>query len=546
MLPSTTPRRAHTFGVDPTYDIAANGDLLVRTLSLKTTRARIVAQTFRTDSLAQGIDPKAEHDRSIAAVDAHGRLLWCRMEPEGGALSPDGAELAHPWKRSVVRMPIPHGEPSLRRLAFEPKGLIYDASGDWIYLHDDDGFVYRCPRHDDAEPEVLFRESSIAQLAFADDAAVIFRSHRELGVYDLHWKCVRQWMSCKLGFATDIVLRRAGRSILAFNAGHGHIELHDPWWGSRQTLPMSTVRDAEASDTELHVLVGDDTHMVETWRDGELVGAVPADVPTLWHWRNALARAPISAARCEVAFVDDQVCLFGGQHLRALADIEEVLPIGAVAQFGSELYVAARHVIAAHHRGRRRALAQTHDEAITALAVCRDHLVSVSVNGKAFVWTPEGARAAERRHPKAIWDVASRDGKLVTVGDEGIVRVYRDPIASEAYDAYRLGVCHAAGACTNLIAVASRELVTMMSWRGEETWRVRGHVGSIAAHPHDDLFALGTSTGEVVLARPGEQREVSLGHTPSPSLAFSPDGRRLLVGSGNPAHPGAALELELS
>lgn len=547
MLPSATPRTAHHFGEYPIFAVAPTGHLLVRTAAATTPRHRMIAQTFRVDSLVQGVDPSSTLERSVAAVDEAGRLLWCRTEPEHSALSPDGSEIAYVSKRDLVQVSIADGAPTMRRLAFEPSGLIYDGSGRWIYLHDG-SVVSRCTRHGDDEPELVFRESAIDYLAFADDALVIFRSGQFLGAFDSSWSCVRQWMRWSLGFSSDLELRRAGTSVLAFNVGHSHVELHDPWWGGLRRLPLQTVHDAEGEDGELRVLVGD-PRVVETWRGDELVDRVPTEAPTLWHTRTGLAEVPLSSARCSVAFVGDTPCLFADEHVRGPKSIEEGNTIGAVASIGSTLYVAARNLITAHstsRRDHRRRFPHAHDQPITAMAACRDHLVSVSVNGKAFVWTSEGERVVDLPHSAAIWDVDSNDGRLATVGDEGVVRVYLDPLSSDAHDVLRLGLCHAVATTANLIAVASRESVTMVSWRGERRWSARGHVATLAAHPHADVFALGTSTGEVLLARPGEQCEISSGHAPFPDLAFSSDGKRLLVGSGNHAHPGAALELELS
>lgn len=536
-LPTATFRKAHRVApnVMEPLDVSGAGHRLVLATAAIPYRERVIAQTFAREVELRGLVAKESRRTTLASIDPDGTLAWCRLVPPRWSLSHDGEELVWPVGSRLVHVRIDDPTPRVRKAGFAIHDVCFADDADWLLVSEDHSHrIHRCGRFGDVAPRDTFEMDGKLLLAANEKVAVVHDSFR-YDVWDFRWRCVRQRLRTELSFEHQV--RRWGDSLVLFEPGGSRVEVHDPWWGGMREHELGeAVQRVDAG----RVLVGEDEQTLVRLDDG---WPEPApDEPPL----------PVALATCNVFVLESgEPCFFTDRRVLGPKTISEGNVVTAVAQAGTSLFVAAQNILSAHsleRRDHRKTFNPAHDvrESITALAVCGDHLVSAGTDRRVAVWTFDGVLVHERRQDAAIWDIATGpQGELVTVGDEGIVRIFPDATKDE-HHALHIGLAHAVAATPNLIALALRERIVFISWKGEPKWEAWAHVGSIAAHPERDLFAIGTSEGDVMLTRPSEHRTISRGHAPNPSLAFDRRGTRLFIGSGTPDHPCSAMELEIS
>ncbi len=524
----------------------STGGLLAEFPSKPPRRHRMLADTFALEFKARGMDPTAYQATSLNLLDAEANLLWCRRAPNCYALRSDGLELAYIAGSDIVRIDLTRGTPS-----------VHDALGpldDLVYADDDQFLVAQA-----SSEEALLRigrdqsitkhrvRSGARRLVFGNERMIVLRTGWALEVFDPHWGCIRQRLPIPQGSRGE--LRRVGDAVAIFQTGAPTLTIGEPWWGSQTDIrTQAGVHDVASVGETLHVLIGadDDAQVMQHGSHKQVI-----DTPgAIALWGSRVIRGdhslPLAIASCDVGFSEHGPHFASANRVFASKMIVDRNPVGATLAIGSTLLVGARHMLVAHSLKRRdhRTVWGSHADWITALTAIGSNIASAGADGRVRIWDREGTHLCDRMHPAPVWDIAGAPSGLVTVCNDGVVRLYRAPARSDVHSALHLGLCHAVAATQNLIVVASTEGITMLNWDGVVQWTAKARVGTLAAHPSRDLFALGSPTGEVFLARPGEHLEISRGHTPNPSVALGE--HELWIGSGTPEHPATAIEILLS
>lgn len=538
-----------TYSLSPSgavrFQTMREGGLLAEFASKPLRRHRLLAETFALEFKAQGMDPSAYRATTLNLLDAEGTLLWCRRAPDRYALRSDGKELAYITGSDVVQLDLVDASPRIHRGSAELDDLVYSDDERFLLAHS--ASQEALVRIDNDSPTKLNVRSAARKVVFGNDRMIVLRTGWALEVFDPSWGCIRQRLPIRHGSRGQ--LRRVDDRIAVFQSGMPSLTISEPWWGGQTSIrTRAGVYDVSQVGETMHVLVGsDDAAQVERHGSKTLVDDVPGAV-ALWgsriiHQQHSL---PIATASCDVGVSQEGPHFASGNRVVASKTVVDRNSIGATLVFGSTLLVAARHMLVAHSLKRRdhRVVWGSHADWISALTVLGTHIASSGADGRVRIWDREGTHIGDRMHPAPVWDIAGTTSGLVTVCNDGIVRVYRSPVTSDVHIALRVGLCHAVAVTPTLIAVATAREIRMFNWDGEVQWAAKARVATLAAHPSRDLFALGSPTGEVFFARPGEHVEISRGHVPNPSVAFGEN--ELWIGSGAPEHPASAIELVLS